>query len=231
MCYMHTEEHIETLPHCCLATLVAAVILLFPIKSMGEEIAAGDTLEVNSPVAVALKTNLLYDVSLVPHLGVEAQFCGRWSISLQGWWSDWCRPKKHKYWRISGSDLELRYWFGKKAYSQTLTGHHIGLFGEMYHYDVMLGKYGHQTPANNYAVGLSYGYSIAVADRLNIDLSLSVGYAEGRMMKYEEMCGQYVSVHRSYHHYFGPVNAAVTLVWRIGSKNCRCNPGNITMPR
>ena len=35
----------------------------------------------------------------------------------------------------------------------------------------------------NYAAGISYGYSLPVARRLNIDFALGIGYMWGRYMK------------------------------------------------
>lgn len=179
------------------------------------------------PVLFAIETNLLMDASLTPHLGVEAQFCGRWSLCAEGWWSGWSSARNHKYWRMAGAAAELRFWFGKESRKNALSGHHIGVFGMGFYYDIMLGKYGYQTPDNRFAVGINYGYSLPVAKRLNIDFSLGIGYSSGRRLKYEEMCGRYIAVWRKNSTWIGPVKAGVTLVWRIGPDHCNCNINTI----
>lgn len=140
--------------------------------------------ETSKPFYMALKTNMLYDVLAVPNIGVEFYLGKNWSISgnwMYGWWK---KNSSHRYWRIYGGDLAVRYWLGKKANEKPLTGHHIGIYGQAFTYDFEWGGKGYMGgepggtlwDKTNYAAGVEYGYSLPVANRLNIDFTLGVGY-------------------------------------------------------
>lgn len=140
--------------------------------------------ETSKPFYMALKTNMLYDVLAVPNIGVEFYLGKNWSISgnwMYGWWK---KNSSHRYWRIYGGDLAVRYWLGKKANEKPLTGHHIGIYGQAFTYDFEWGGKGYMGgepggtlwDKTNYAAGVEYGYSLPVANRLNIDFTLGVGW-------------------------------------------------------
>lgn len=172
---------------------------------------------------VALKTNLLYDALAVPSLGAEIGFAGKYSVGLSGVWAWWSKGAKFRYWRIYGGRAEMRRWFGSASRKRALTGHHIGLYGSMHKYDFQLGGTGHQAPRLNYGVGLCYGYSFAVSGRLNIDVSLSAGYACGEVIKYRPQCGVNACVDHYFRRYIGPTSLEVSLVWFPG-RGPRNNP-------
>ena len=99
--------------------------------------------ETSKPFYMALKTNMLYDVLAVPNIGVEFYLGKNWSISgnwMYGWWK---KNSSHRYWRIYGGDLAVRYWLGKKANEKPLTGHHIGIYGQAFTYDFEWGGKGY----------------------------------------------------------------------------------------
>ncbi|MDE6511863.1 MAG: DUF3575 domain-containing protein [Muribaculaceae bacterium] len=185
------------------------------------------------PFYMALKTNMLYDVLLLPNIGAEF-FVGK-NISLTadwmyGWWD---RDRTHYYWRAYGGQLGGRWWFGKAAHEKPLTGHHLGLFAGVVTYDFELGKGGIMggLPRGtlwdrcNFISGIEYGYSLPVARRLNIDFSLALGYMGGRYIKYEPKYGFYIwqSTHRL--HWLGPTKAEISLVWLIGCDNWNRSKG------
>lgn len=156
--------------------------------------------ETSKPFYMALKTNMLYDVLAVPNIGVEFYLGKNWSISgnwMYGWWK---KNSSHRYWRIYGGDLAVRYWLGKKANEKPLTGHHIGIYGQAFTYDFEWGGKGYMGgepggtlwDKTNYAAGVEYGYSLPVANRLNIDFTLGVGYWGGKYYEYIPLDGHYV---------------------------------------
>lgn len=156
--------------------------------------------ETSKPFYMALKTNMLYDVLAVPNIGVEFYLGKNWSISgnwMYGWWK---KNNSHRYWRIYGGDLAVRYWLGKKANEKPLTGHHIGIYGQAFTYDFEWGGKGYMGgepggtlwDKTNYAAGVEYGYSLPVANRLNIDFTLGVGYWGGKYYTYTPLDGHYV---------------------------------------
>lgn len=109
--------------------------------------------ETSKPFYMALKTNMLYDVLAVPNIGVEFYLGKNWSISgnwMYGWWK---KNSSHRYWRIYGGDLAVRYWLGKKANEKPLTGHHIGIYGQAFTYDFEWGgKYYEYIPLDGHYV-------------------------------------------------------------------------------
>lgn len=181
----------------------------------------------SKPFYMALKTNMLYDVLAIPNIGAEF-YLGK-NLSISGNWAYawWRNNDRHRYWRFYGGDLAVRYWFGDKAYEKPLTGHHAGIYGQVFTYDFEWGSKGYmggepgKTLWNktNYAVGIEYGYSLPVANRLNIDFSLGVGYWGGRYHEYTPIDGHHVWKSTKNIHWFGPTKAEITLVWLLGRGN------------
>ena len=54
----------------------------------------------------ALKTNLLYDVLLVPNIGIETSIGRGWTLGASGMLAWWSKDASHKYWRIYGGVLK-----------------------------------------------------------------------------------------------------------------------------
>jgi len=191
--------------------------------------------ETSKPFYMALKTNMLYDVLAVPNIGVEFYLGKNWSISgnwMYGWWK---KNSSHRYWRIYGGDLAVRYWLGKKANEKPLTGHHIGIYGQAFTYDFEWGGKGYMGgepggtlwDKTNYAAGVEYGYSLPVANRLNIDFTLGVGYWGGKYYEYIPLDGHYVWQATKKRHWFGPTKAEISLVWLLGKGNSNNKKGGM----
>lgn len=171
------------------------------------------------PFYMDLSTNLLYDACLVPNISAEFYLGANLSVDAS-WMYAWWGAKPGKYWwRTYGGDLELRWWFGRAAHAKPLTGHHIGIFGGMVTYDFELGKRGYLGPKWSYMGGLSYGYSLPIAKRLNMDFELGIGYLGGEYKEYLPIDGHYVWQVTKQRRYIGPVKAEVSLVWLIGRDN------------
>ena len=191
--------------------------------------------ETSSPFYMALKTNMLYDVLAVPNIGVEFYLGGNWSVSgnwMYGWWK---KDSSHRYWRICGGDIAVRYWFGRKAHEKPLTGHHVGIYGQVFTYDFEWGGKGYMggKPGGmlwekmNYAAGVEYGYSLPIARRLNIDFTIGLGYWGGKYYKYIPMDGHYVWQATRNRHWFGPTKAEISLVWLLGRGNSNNKEGGV----
>lgn len=179
------------------------------------------------PFYMNIRTNMLYDALLVPNVGVEFYIGKDWSVVanwMYGWWK---RDHSHWYWRAYGGDIALRKWFGKAAKEKPLTGHHLGIYGQMFTYDFETGGKGYMggKPGGtlwdkmNWAAGVEYGYSLPVARRLNIDFTIGVGYWGGTYHEYKPVDGCYVWQSTKQRHWFGPTKAEVSLVWLIGRGN------------
>lgn len=165
-----------------------------------------------------LTTNLLYDAALVPNIGVGIGLTDRVTLLADWMYARWSNRDKRRYWRIYGGDVEARYRVGNSHKCSPLGGHHVGVYGSMACYDFQTGRdhRGVLSDKYNYAVGLSYTYSLPVASRLHIDFSLGVGYLWGIYKKHTPIddCDVWFSTNKL--RWFGPTRAGVSLVWMFG---------------
>lgn len=166
----------------------------------------------------ALKSNLLYDALLVPNLSLEASIGSGWTLGAGGMFAWWSKDAKHRYWRIYGGDLEIRKYFGTLSKSKPLQGHHLGIYGEFLTYDFEFGAKGYQSKAT-YAAGIKYGYSHPIANRLNLDFALGIGYLHSNYKTYVPKDGCYVYQETKKRKWLGPTQAEISLVWLLGKGN------------
>ena len=164
-----------------------------------------------------LRTNLLYDIALLPNVGLELGVSPKVSVVLNAG-GNWIKnDHKHWYWRVLTADVEGRYWLGKRPSYNGFQhrGHHVGIYGAVYRYDIEFGHKG-QMGDFAYGAGFSYGYSFPIGHRLSLDMALGVGYIGGKYKEYEPQDDCYVWLADKQRHYFGPTKAEVTLVWHLG---------------
>lgn len=178
------------------------------------------------PVAsyFALKSNLLYDALLVPNLSLEASIGSGWTLGAGGMLAWWSKDAKHRYWRIYGGDLEIRKYFGTLSKSKPLQGHHLGIYGDFLTYDFEFGAKGYQSKAT-YAAGIKYGYSHPIANRLNLDFALGIGYLHSNYKTYVPKDGCYVYQETKKRKWLGPTQAEISLVWLLGKGNTNKKKG------
>ena len=178
------------------------------------------------PVAsyFALKSNLLYDALLVPNLSLEASIGSGWTLAAGGMFAWWSKDAKHRYWRIYGGDLEIRKYFGTLSKSKPLQGHHLGIYGDFLTYDFEFGAKGYQSKAT-YAAGIKYGYSHPIANRLNLDFALGIGYLHSNYKTYVPRDGCYVYQETKKRKWLGPTQAEISLVWLLGKGNTNKKKG------
>lgn len=179
------------------------------------------------PFYMAAKTNLIYDALLVPNAGLEFYLGKDFSIAGNWMYAWWKHDAANWYWRIYGGDIALRKWFGESAKEKPLTGHHLGIYGQMLTYDFETGGRGYMggQPGGtlwdkaNYVCGLEYGYSLPIARRLNLDFVVGAGYMWGEYHEYipEDDC--YVWQVTKKRRWIGPTKAEISLVWQIGYGN------------
>lgn len=197
-----------------------------------DDVATGETKE-RKPFYASLKTNMLYDVLLVPNIGAEFYLGKGWSVAANGMYAWWSNNDKHRYWRIYGGEIAVRKWFGKAAAEKPLTGHHIGVYGQVLTFDIELGGKGYMggKPGGSmmdklhWYAGVEYGYSLPIARRLNIDFTLGVGYGGGTYYEYKPIDDHYVWQATKERKWFGPTKAEISLVWLIGNGNVNKKKG------
>ncbi len=169
---------------------------------------------------VGIKTNLLYWATLTPNLGIDFYIGRKFSIGLEGTYSDWTlfknnikRIKKWSNWSAGG---EFRYWIGSNTRS-----HFVGLHGNYIDYNLFLNKTGHDGKA--YGGGVVYGYVLPVNRRLSFEFELGVGCyrVEGDKYIYQEQKNlfgktlkpQVTDNYKKY--YFGPTKINISLIHRF----------------
>ena len=168
---------------------------------------------------IALKTNLLYDILLLPNLTAEIYLGRNWSLAVGGNWSWWTPGSlEQNYWyhRIQVAEVELRKWFWS---SYPFHGHALGAYYMFGDYDIRFFpkdetsrgelSYGSQS------FGLSYAYSFPIARRFNLEFGLAAGYVGGKYYKYdygmkETQWEQQAAFNRRY---IGPTRVGISLVW------------------
>ncbi len=187
------------------------------------------------PFYMAVKTNMLYDVLTIPNIALEFYLGKNWSVTGNWMYSWWNKNSRHRYWRIYGGEIAVRKWFGKKAHEKPLTGHHLGVYGQIFTYDFEWGGKGYMggKPGStlwdepSYAAGVEYGYSLPIARRLNIDFVIGAGYWGGKYYKYTPLDEEYVWQATKKRHWFGPTKAEISLVWLLGRGNSNSKKGGM----
>lgn len=190
-----------------------------PIVAVAHEVIP----DMRRPFYMAAKTNMLYDLGIVPNVGVEFYLGKNFSVAGNWMYSWWKNDNVAWYWHTYGGDLAVRYWMGKAAKEKPLAGHHVGLYGQMITYDFEVGGKGLLADRWSWSVGAEYGYSLPIAYRLNIDFTLGVGYHWGIFEEYLPIDGHYVWQATKRRQYIGPTKAEISLVWLIGYGNWNIN--------
>ena len=180
-----------------------------------DTIAEYEIVSVEEPLyRFALKTNLIYDIVLMPSLEAEYRINNRWSINLEGEVAWWKIDSKHKYYQLATISPEGRYWFKTKA---PWHGHYLGLFGGFSWYDLENGGRGYKGEAE--MVGVSYGYMFPVGRYLSFEAGIGMGYMHSKYEEYLPIDGHYVYQQTNRLNYFGPLKLKFSLVWRLWDVN------------
>ena len=212
-----TETTTDTILFAVDSTIVADSLIAIADTTIAATDTVVDPIECES--FIAIKSNLLYDAAITPNIALEVYLGKGFSISASWQYAWWKRDKSAFYWRIYGGDAEVRYWFGKEAKEKPLTGHHVGVYGQLFTYDFIFGRKGVLAPRWSWAVGASYGYSLPIHEVLNLDFVVGLGYHSGIFKEYELIDDHYAWQATKRRHWVGPTKAEITLVWLIGCDN------------
>lgn len=179
----------------------------------------------DTKTVLALKTNLLYDAVSWLNFSVEVPIGDRFSALYYHqfpWWR-WGKAKNEYCMRFLSIGGEGRWWFKPMPREKTdtrikrdrLMGHFVGLYAESGKWDFER-KRDICYQGEHWSAGVSYGYAMPIGRRLNLELSLSMGYASIAYRgytpseDYEILWRDPEKVGRW--HYFGPTKAQVSLV-------------------
>ena len=156
---------------------------------------------------LSLRANLLRWATLTPDLGVEWRICPSWGIAVNGSWTSWTwSDKDHRYalWEVAP---EVRYYMGeKKAW-------YLGAMFKAGQFNYKLSETGKQ--GDLMGGGITAGYQLRLNKALNLDFNLGLGYLNADYEKYEVIDGVRVRRGNETKDWWGPINAGVTLVWKL----------------
>lgn len=161
---------------------------------------------------MAIKSNMLYDVTTTLNLGVEVGLRSRMTMDLSANYNPW---RFHDY-RLKHFLIqpELRYWTCEK-----FNGHFWGVHGFYGKYNVGGLPFNDNMKHNRYqghlyGGGISYGYQWILNNHWNLEASIGVGYAYLQDRKYPcANCGDMIK--KAHHNYIGPTKAAISIIYII----------------
>ena len=158
---------------------------------------------------LSLRANLLRWATLTPDLGLEWRICPSWGIVVNGSWTSWSwndKDRRYALWEVAP---EVRYYMGeKKAW-------YLGAMFKTGEFNYKLSTTGKQ--GDLMGGGITVGYQLRLNKALNLDFNLGLGYLNADYEKYEVIDGVRVRRGNETKDWWGPINAGVTLVWKIGA--------------
>lgn len=180
-------------------------ILFFALLSSG--VAHGQKL--------AVKNNALYDIALVPNIGMEVALTKQLTIDVGLNYNPF-RFNDEKQWRHWLLQPEVRYWFCQK-----FEGHFVGvhLLGGTYNMQNVRYPFGYFKPLRTarfqgwyWGAGVSYGYNWILSNHWGVETTVGVGYIRAYYDKYN--CSECCPIEdKGYRNYIGPTKLGVTFAY------------------
>ena len=156
---------------------------------------------------LSLRANLLRWASLTPDLGLEWRICPSWGIAVNGSWTSWTWSDKDRRYALWEVAPEIRYYMGeKKAW-------YLGAMFKAGQFNYKLSETGKQ--GDLMGGGITAGYQLRLNKALALDFNLGLGYLNADFEKYEVIDGVRVRRGNETKDWWGPINAGVTLVWKL----------------
>ena len=161
----------------------------------------------SAPYHFALRANLLRWATLTPDLGLEWRICPSWGIAVNGSWTSWSWSDKDRRYALWEVAPEVRYYMGeKKAW-------YLGAMFKTGQFNYKLSETGKQ--GDLMGGGITAGYQLRLNKALDLDFNLGLGYLNADYEKYEVIDGVRVRRGNETKDWWGPINAGVTLVWKL----------------
>ena len=156
---------------------------------------------------LSLRANLLRWATLTPDLGLEWRICPSWGIAVNGSWTSWSWSDKDRRYALWEVTPEVRYYMGeKKAW-------YLGAMFKAGQFNYKLSETGKQ--GDLMGGGITAGYQLRLNKALTLDFNLGLGYLNADFEKYEVIDGVRVRCGNETKNWCGPINAGVTLVWKL----------------
>ena len=156
---------------------------------------------------LSMRANLLRWATLTPDLGLEWRICPSWGIAVNGSWTSWSWSDKDRRYALWEVAPEVRYYMGeKKAW-------YLGAMFKAGQFNYKLSETGKQ--GDLMGGGITAGYQLRLNKVLALDFNLGLGYLNADFEKYEVIDGVRVRRGNETKNWCGPINAGVTLVWKL----------------
>ena len=156
---------------------------------------------------LSLRANLLRWATLTPDLGLEWRICPSWGIAVNGSWTSWSWSDKDRRYALWEVAPEVRYYMGeKKAW-------YLGAMFKAGQFNYKLSETGKQ--GDLMGGGITAGYQLRLNKALDLDFNLGLGYLNADFEKYEVIDDVRVRRGNETKDWYGPINAGVTLVWKL----------------
>ena len=156
---------------------------------------------------LSLRANLLRWATLTPDLGLEWRICPSWGIAVNGSWTSWTWSDKDRRYALWEVVPEIRYYMGeKKAW-------YLGAMFKAGQFNYKISETGKQ--GDLMGGGITTGYQLRLNKALTLDFNLGLGYLNADFEKYEVIDGVRVRCGNETKNWCGPINAGVTLVWKL----------------
>ena len=164
-------------------------------------------IKITNDYHLSLRANLLRWATLTPDLGVEWRICPSWGIAVNGSWTSWTWSDKDRRYALWEVAPEIRYYMGeKKAW-------YLGAMFKAGQFNYKLYETGKQ--GDLMGGGITAGYQLRLNKALTLDFNLGLGYLNADFEKYEVIDGVRVRCGNETKDWWGPINAGVTLVWKL----------------
>ena len=156
---------------------------------------------------LSLRANLLRWATLTPDLGLEWRICPSCGIAVNGSWTSWTWSDKDRRYALWEVAPEIRYYMGeKKAW-------YLGAMFKAGQFNYKISETGKQ--GDLMGGGITAGYQMGLNKALALDFNLGLGYLNADYEKYEVIDGVRVRRGNETKDWYGPINAGVTLVWKL----------------
>lgn len=167
---------------------------------------------------MAVKTNLLYDATTTPNIGVEIGLGKKHSMQLYYGLNPWefntdSGEKYFKHWMLAP---EYRYWFCHRFQGSFLGIHALGGEFDAANVKLPLNMYenlrNHRYEGWYVGGGISYGYQWVLSRHWNFEASAGIGVVYAKYKGYEcGECGREIS--DGHTTYVGPTKAVLSLLY------------------
>ena len=156
---------------------------------------------------LSLRANLLRWATLTPDLGIEWRISPSVGIMVNGSWTSWTwndNARRYALWEVAP---EVRWYLGeKKAW-------YVGAMFKAGQFNYKFSGTGRQ--GDLMGGGITGGYQLRLNKALALDFTLGLGYLNADTERYDVIDGVRVRSGNETKHWIGPINAGVTLVWKL----------------